>query len=416
MSENSHSLSPRYHSNILLRTSVYNGYANNNEHKRSFRKTNDKNIDTETFITLNDRFVSLIERVQTLEIFNNQLRLKIGSYSNYASIHKEDLKLGSLFHQRIQDLNDLSIRIESNRKLTDKKVHRLNENANNLYRKVSDKYISHNRDNSSHLNFLNTRLSKTDFEMKYSKRRLNDLENEIVYFINEIQFLNYEIVKYAKDLNNKMIITQQLEIDNTRIKKELALMKKMQINELNSTRNFVFKNAQLNSGMLCVISRLKKRFNYFFDLDSYFDIELSKNVQKIRDEHEEKCKQLRIDTELSFKIKIEGIQRAKVVDLENQENLKLKHQITAQKRDNSNLKVLVNTLKTRIDEIKEEICKEKLEFSVDMREKNCQNQSLKNKLDSVQTEFEILVQTRMSLQDEINTYRKLFEGGSSKNY
>ncbi|XP_039612352.1 keratin, type I cytoskeletal 18 isoform X1 [Polypterus senegalus] len=307
--------------------------------------------DKETMQGLNDRLAGYLSRVRGLEEANMQLESQIKDLMTKRGSTERDW---SAYEKQLSELR----------------------------KQVSDMTMDNAR---LLLQIDNARLAADDFRVKW--------ESELAMR----QSVEQDIYGLRKIIDDTNVSRMQLENQIESMKEELAYLKKNHEEEVNAIQS------QINNCQVDVNVKIPK------------SVDLSETIEQIRNEYEKVAQKNREDTEAWYKSKFDEISTE--VSHNTEALQKAKSEINELRRQKTTLEIDIQTLVNMNRSLEDNLRDTENRYNIDMTKLNQIILGLEAELGDVRRDIErqaqeytLLLNTKVKLEAEIATYRRLLEG------
>ncbi|XP_077773422.1 keratin, type I cytoskeletal 12-like [Podarcis muralis] len=312
----------------------------------------------ETMQNLNDRLASYLSKVRALEEANSDLELKIKTWYEKSASHADGgLRDYSKYHTTIEDLRN--------------------------------KIIAASVTNASIiLQIDNARLAADDFKMKY--------ENEV--FLR--QSVEADINGLRKVLDELTLSRSDLEMQIETLTEELAYLKKNHEEEMKSLQGATSGNVNV-------------------EMNAAPGIDLTTLLNKMRAEYEALAEQNRKDAETWFAEKSKELNvminvSAKETSTNKNEITDLKRTLQALEIDLTSQLALRQSLEATLAETEGRYCAQISQMQGLIGNVETQVQQIREDMECQNADYRQLLDIKIRLENEIETYRHLIDGEVSK--
>lgn len=345
---------------------------------------------------LNDKFANYVERVHFLEVHNKKLQMELDNLRKRAG--GESGKIREMYETEIKEAKQIADETKKDKANAEIKAKIAEQEADKFKSRLNE--VLKNRDNDkARIQELNNKIADNEAEINLLKRRISDLIDEAKRFKDEAQRLLVEIKRVTAELDTETLQRVQLENEKNALEEELNFLTRVHAQELEELRRKAFADPGLDSSQ-------------------FFKSELANAIRDIRNEYEKINNDNRNEMENWYRLKIQEVQtrRPEPADslIAREETRKLRTAVSDQRRDIANLKAKNAELETRIREIEDLLLNEQREGQDLVDLKDDEITRLRKRKEELLKDYEELTKMKTTLQDEINTYRKLLEGEENK--
>jgi intermediate filament protein if len=346
---------------------------------------------------LNDKFASYVERVRFLEVHNKKLQMELEALKNRAG--GESGKIREMYEIELREAKHLIDETSKDKANAELKARTCEEDAERFRKRYNDVLNNRNAD-KSRIDELNKQIADNEAEINLLKRRLGDLEDEAKRYKVETQRLLGEIQRITAELDTETLQRVQLENEKNGLEEELSFLRQMHAQELEDLRQKSFLDVGLDSSQ-------------------FFKSELANAIREIRGEYEQINGNQRAEMEQWYRMKIQEVQTRGRPDsadtvIAREETRKLRSAVNDQRREIANMKARNAELDARIKEIEELLLTEQKDGQALIDEKEAEIKELRRRQADLMADYEELTKMKTTLEEEIQTYRRLLEGEGEK--
>jgi intermediate filament protein if len=346
---------------------------------------------------LNDKFASYVERVRFLEVHNKKLQMELEALKNRAG--GESGKIREMYEIELREAKHLIDETSKDKANAELKARTCEEDAERFRKRYNDVLANRNAD-KDRINALNQEIAQNEAEINLLKRRLGDLEDEAKRYKVETQRLLGEIQRITAELDTETLQRVQLENEKNGLEEELSFLRQMHAQELEDLRQKSFLDVGLDSSQ-------------------FFKSELANAIREIRNEYEQINNNQRAEMEQWYRMKIQEVQtrgRPEAADtvIAREETRKLRSAVSDQRREIANMKARNAELDARIKEIEELLMAEQKDGAALISEKDAEIKDLERRHKELVADYDELTRMKTTLEEEIQTYRRLLEGDNDK--
>ncbi|XP_030867365.2 keratin, type I cytoskeletal 10 isoform X2 [Gorilla gorilla gorilla] len=310
-----------------------------------------------TMQNLNDRLASYLDKVRALEESNYELEGKIKEwYEKHGNSHQGEPRDYSKYYKTIDDLKNQILNLTT-------------DNANIL------------------LQIDNARLAADDFRLKY--------ENEVALR----QSVEADINGLRRVLDELTLTKADLEMQIESLTEELAYLKKNHEEEMKDLRN-------VSTGDVNV------------EMNAAPGVDLTQLLNNMRSQYEQLAEQNRKDAEAWFNEKSKELTTE--IDNNIEQISSYKSEITELRRNVQALEIelqsqlaLKQSLEASLAETEGRYCVQLSQIQAQISALEEQLQQIRAETECQNTEYQQLLDIKIRLENEIQTYRSLLEGEGS---
>ncbi|XP_069884170.1 keratin, type I cytoskeletal 10 [Dipodomys merriami] len=310
-----------------------------------------------TMQNLNDRLASYLDKVRALEESNYELESKIKEwYEKHGNSSQREPRDYSKYYQTIEDLKNQILSLTT-------------DNANVL------------------LQIDNARLAADDFRLKY--------ENEVALR----QSVDADINGLRRVLDELTLTKSDLEMQIESLTEELAYLKKNHEEEMRDLQN-------VSTGDVNV------------EMNAAPGVDLTQLLNNMRSQYEQLAEQNRKDAEAWFNEKSKELTTE--IDSNIEQMSSHKSEITELRRTVQGLEIelqsqlaLKQSLESSLAETEGRYCMQLSQIQAQISSLEEQLQQIRAETECQNTEYQQLLDIKIRLENEIQTYRSLLEGEGS---
>ncbi|XP_074117568.1 keratin, type I cytoskeletal 10-like isoform X1 [Sminthopsis crassicaudata] len=310
-----------------------------------------------TMQNLNDRLASYLDKVRSLEESNYELEQKIKEwYEKNGNANQREPRDYSHYYDQIKELKDQILNLST-------------DNANVL------------------LQIDNARLAADDFRLKY--------ENEVTLR----QSVEADINGLRRVLDDLTLAKSDLEMQLESLNEELAFLKKNHEEEMKDLQN-------VSTGDVNV------------EMNAAPGVDLTEYLNRMRSEYEAMAEQNRKDAEAWFNEKSKELTTE--IDTNVEQMSSHKSEITELKRSLQALEIelqsqlaLKQSLESSLAETEGRYCVQLSQIQAQITALEEQLQQIRAETECQNSEYQMLLDIKIRLENEIQTYRSLLEEGGS---
>jgi len=346
---------------------------------------------------LNDRFANYIEKVRYLEAQNKKLADDLGKLREKWG--KETAQIKAMFQA---DLD------EARRNLDDaeKEKARLEIRATSLedqieeMRQLLSEAAKESAEYRDRINIQNQMLSDYQSEIASLRKRIANLEEDCDKDKKMIDTLTDALAKARMDLDE--VTLGHIDAENRRqtLEEEIEFLKSVHEQEMKELAALASQDSSAEN-------------------KDYWKNELQNAIREIQRMYEEKMDQMRGDLESHYNFKVQEFKTGAVRS--NMEQSKSKDECTSMRTDVQSLRDRLNDLNARNSDLLrqlEMLRRSKADWERELEDENNQLRGeirvVREDLESIIRQLQLLMDARLGLELEISAYRKLLEGEENR--
>ncbi|CAF1255309.1 unnamed protein product [Rotaria sp. Silwood1] len=344
--------------------------------------------------TLNDRLAVIIDTVRRLEQDNEKLRTIVKT--NTQSFEIETSKVKTLYENELDDA----------KKLIEELAHEKSRLEIEL-----EKYRSENTD-------LQAKLSRIDRDVRGTESRLKQYENEIAELKTRCNSMIIETTRKNEENEIFQNLNNDLEKQITALKRQLESETLLRI-DLENKNKTLREELEFNEQVhVTHIQQIKEQQCYDIihndGLRQQYDDKLLQELQQIRTQNEQEIILLREEIALQYEKKIEDLNTTnrRYIDQINNYRTDLisyreRIEETIKTRDICNEKML--QFEQRCRDLEDRTYRTQQQQHESLIERDEEINNLKIIIEQMQNDYQNLLDTKIGLDREISTYRKLLD-------
>ncbi len=342
---------------------------------------------------LNDKFASYVERVRFLEVHNKKLQMELDALKN--RVGGDSGKIRDMYEIEIREAKYLIDETNKDKAKSELRARAVEDDAERFRKRYHD-IVNNSTFDNSRIEKLNQEIASNEAEINLLKRRLGDLEDEAKRYKIESQRLLSEIQRLNSELEAENVQRVQLENEKHSLEEEVSFLKQLQAQELEDLRASSFMDCGIDSSQ-------------------FFKSELANAIREIRNEYEQINNNQRTEMEHWYSMKVEEMKtrgRADTADnvIASNEVRKLRTTVTNQRREVTGMKAKNAELETRIRELEELLAEGERDVNIQINERDAEIKELRIRQADLMADYEELTRMKGTLEEEIQTYRRLLEG------
>lgn len=351
----------------------------------------------QVLIGLNERLSVYLERVKFLERQNTKL------LSELDDLKKKQGLDSNRFKDTLEPaLNDARVKIDeiSRDKVAAEIKAKRNEYETGNYKKLHDDVQAEIRAEQNKVKTLENMLNENKTELDLLKRQKQSIESDLEKYKNQATNLNVNLVKLLNDLDNATLKRLKTQNEIQTMEEQIPFLNAVHEQEILELRS-------LQAGS-------------HIDPAQFYRHELERAIRDIRGDFEQLSKENKRELEEWYKVKVEEIknEQAKRQLVENQ-FVKIEEPLRG-----VNINELQNEL-ISLRSLNGDLVKKFQKLDEDLKEKRSQNSLILSQKERDLEDAEVqynetlmqmnsLMDNKISLEFEINTYRRLLDLESAK--
>ena len=397
ISQNSSIVSSQFESERVSSSSVFSSSTKKPSNQLIIAFSESREKDKRELAILNDKFASYVERVRFLEVHNKKLQLELDALRNRSS--GDITKIRELFELEMRDAKIAIEQTGKDKLTTELKLKAVDEEAERFRNRYNDLLKSQNSE-KARIEELERQLAENEADINLFKRRLADLEETLQRYKAENLRLISQIQKINAEIEAENLRRVKLENDKAQLEEELSYVRIMQKKQVDDISVNSYVEVEIDSS-------------------EFFKSELAFALQKIREEYEQLNARQKAEIDETYKIKIQQIHSKPIVqEVDNhgakKEIERLKLLISEVRKEIAYLKSQNVELEIQIKEKEEVLFMEEREASVYNKQLDAEIAELLERQAQLIYDLEQLTKVKISLEDEILTYRRLLEGDGNQ--
>ena len=348
-------------------------------------------------IQLNDKFAAYVERVRFLEVHNKKLQMELDALKNRSG--QDSSKIREMYEVEIREGRLLIDESTKDKAAAEIKAEQSIKDLHKFEMRYHE--VVKNRDaDKQRIEDLNKQIAANEAELNLLKRRLGDLEEEIKRHKIETQRLLSEIQRVTSDLDSELVQRTQLDSEKHQLEEELNFLRQVHASQIDELRK-------------------KSFFDVGMDSSQFFKSELGNAIKAIRDDYEKLNGNNRNEMDQWFRMKVQEIHtrnRPEPTDnvLVKEEVRKIRTSVSDFRREIAGMKARNEVIEAKIKELEELIHTESNDGKHFINEKESEVQQLTYRYNRLNEDYDDLTKMKVSLEEEIATYRRLLEGDGNK--
>ena len=344
---------------------------------------------------LNDRLVIYTDTVRRLESENSRLQSVVLSYSESSTRDVSEIK--QMYERELEDAKSLIDELAKEKAKLEIQI---------------NKYRSDTQESQSSLDKAKKELKSVEAKLKISENEAFELRTKFDQVsaadIRKTEELSH-LKPHAADLEKKLAnLKQQLE-DETLLRVDLE-NKNQTLKEDLQFKSQVYEKEieQLRSSKRVEIEQVDNR------LRDEYDSRLVMELQRIREETENKIREMKDDVNRSYQSKFSDAESS--VRRSQQTTVILREELSSLKSKNDEINIDLNNLKTKCSsletksrDLEEKLKRANLKYETDINLKENEIDGLRKDIQELLSDYQELYDIKIALDMEIATYRKILE-------
>lgn len=344
---------------------------------------------------LNDRLAIYIETVRRLESDNNQLRSIVNTYSE--SSNKEVVEIKHLYENELEEAKRLIDELAKEKAKFEIEVNKFKADAEEALAKLAK------RDKEAKNWEQRTRASEAqslEFKSRFESLQANskDNEEELGRLKPAYKEIEAQLAKLKKQLEDETLARVDLENKNQTLKEDLSFKSNVydkEVNQLRTSKRVEVEQADLR-------------------LRDEYDSRLVSELQRIREETEDKILEMKDEVERRFQNKLseaEGTAKRlqSSTSTYKEEIVSLRVRVEELERDQKTDLKKIAVLEQKCRDNEEKIRNFNQKHAQDMADKERDLELKNSELRDLMVEYQELYDVKIALDMEISAYRKLLE-------
>ncbi|CAF0945592.1 unnamed protein product [Adineta ricciae] len=344
--------------------------------------------------TLNDRLAVIIDTVRRLEQDNEKLRAIVKS--NAQSFETETSKVKALYESELDDA----------KKLIEELAHEKSRLEIEL-----EKHRCENTD-------LQTKFSRLERDARGYESRFKQYENEIAELRARCEAISFDVKRKIEDNESLQNLNNDFEKQVSALKRQLESETLLRVdleNKNKTLREQLEFNQQVHDTHL---QQIKEQQTYELvhndSIRQQYDDKILQELQQLRTQNEQEMILLREEIASQYEKKIDDLYNTNRRHLEQINNYRAdlvsyreRIEESTKARDVCNEKML--QLEQRCRDLEDRAYRAQQQQHESIMERDDEIQNLKQIIDQMQIDYQNLLDTKIGLDREIATYRKLLD-------
>lgn len=344
---------------------------------------------------LNDRFSSYLDRVKYLEQTNKKLQTTLDELRSRWGFDSDRFK--AQYEPLLNDLRktiDLSTVEKAKAEIRAKRA----EFDLLYYKRLADDVSQWTNQDKAKINSLQSTLEENGRELEHLQRLMSDSMSDIEKYRHEMKHLYEEISRLLVELDQETMARIKIENEKQTLEEQIPFLSAIHEQEMNELRNLSSPNIGI-------------------DPTTFYKNELQRAIREIRNDFENLSRSQRAELEEYYRIKTEEIVQQAQKQKQQQNNIVLNQENSAQLRQSINetkkemfdLQQAYNNYLQTMSQLESKLESLKRENGdiLDAREREILE--LRSRLNELMASYDEIVSNKSSLEFEINTYRRLLE-------
>jgi intermediate filament protein if len=351
---------------------------------------------------LNDRFAKYIDRVKFLENQNKKLQTDLDltrrNWSDNSRLIREHyepelLEARSNIDQITRDSAESEIKTKRNE-----------YDIQNLKRQY-DEACQLAQTDKSKIGCLEQLLRDNDSECELLKAQMSDIETNISKYKNEIKRLNTECDRLLSDLDQETLRRVKIENEKQTLEEQIPFMKAVHEQEMAELR-VLTSNA------------------HAVDPNIFYRHELERAVRDIRNDFEDLSQQHKRELEEWYKVKTEEIETTaarRVDQMDSTMNkthaespISLRSALNDQMSEYKELLKQNSEHTARLSRLEDDLDQTRRDYTLKTAQYDRDIHDLNNKYNDLVSDYDELMNSKVSIEFEINAYRRLLESEETR--
>jgi len=346
---------------------------------------------------LNERLANYIEKMRFLEAQNRKLAEELAKLKSRWG--KETNQIKAMYQAELDEARKCLDDGDKERSRLEIKVSSLEEQLDELRHRIRDvsQAWTEERERNTTQSLI---LRDCEEELFSVKRRLEYLEADRTKDRKLIATLQDALARTRLDLDNETLLRISAENRCITLEEELEFLKAVHEQELRELSQLIYRDTTIEHR-------------------EFWKNEMGQALREIQDMYDDKMDAMKTELETFYTLKIQEFRTD--TTRKDVDSARMKEQSTQLKTQVTNFRNKVSDLEAQNAGLRREL--ELLKRDSETRERDLENDCLKNKteaarlcaeLEAILIELQGVLDTKLSLELEITTYRKLLEGEESR--
>ncbi|XP_062405754.1 lamin L3 isoform X2 [Sardina pilchardus] len=345
---------------------------------------------------LNDRLANYIERVRQLENEKSSMQLLLEEKSESTS--REVGNIRRLYENELADARKTLDNTANERARLQIELSQLAEDHRKLQARNTKKEADLGRA-AGHWKSLEAALNSKEAEYANLLAENRNLESAVTDLKNQVSNLEAALQNAQAQLNEEML--QRVDAQNKvqTLKEQIDFQKHMSEQEVREMRTrYESRLVEVDTGR-----------------QQEFESKMAEAMQELRKEHEAQIQQYREELERTFIAKLDNAQQAAsknsdVASSVREELATTRTRLESQSSELSHLQRQNTALEARVMELEQTLDRERDVAHQRMSRKEQEMAAMRAQMQAQLEDYQNLLDVKLSLDMEINTYRKMLEG------
>ncbi|KAL3990410.1 Intermediate filament protein ifb-1 [Acanthocheilonema viteae] len=346
---------------------------------------------------LNDRLATYIEKVRFLEAQNRKLGADLDLLRGKWG--KDTFNIKQMYEGEISDARKLINETIKQRDDLEKQIRKMQDELSD-YRKRYEEALQSRDTDRKKIDDMFLRLSQIEAEINALRRRITELEEEVMRIKKENQRLLGELQRTRTDVDQETLnrIDHQNQVQT--LLEEIDFIRRVHEQEIRELQSLAARDTTPENR-------------------EFFKNELASAIRDIRAEYDQITNVNRTDMESWYRLKVQEIQTQSArQNIEHgyakEEVKRLRTQLADLRGKLTDLEGRNSLLEKQIQELNYQLEDDQRSYEAALNDRDAQIRKMREECQALMVELQMLLDTKQTLDAEIAIYRKMLEGEENR--